>query len=100
MGPHSSRALGAAWIPISRYDQRKIYEEAEANAIGTEFVRADLLLPRMRRECVCCSGTISISVFFAKAALGGRESSASSAYLDVGLTAAMSKGVPRIGSRP
>ena len=28
---------------ISRYDQRKNYEEAEANAIGTEYVRADLL---------------------------------------------------------
>ncbi|HKE32556.1 MAG TPA: hypothetical protein VKD65_12585 [Candidatus Angelobacter sp.] len=28
---------------ISRYDQRKDYEEAEANAIGTEYVRADLL---------------------------------------------------------
>jgi hypothetical protein len=28
---------------ISRYDQRKNLEEAEANAIGTEFVRADLL---------------------------------------------------------
>ena len=27
----------------SRYDQRKNYEEAEANAIGTEYVRADLL---------------------------------------------------------
>src|SRR5882724_9900229 len=27
----------------SRYDQRKTYEEAEANAIGTEYVRADLL---------------------------------------------------------
>jgi hypothetical protein len=27
----------------SRFDQRKIYEEAEANAIGTEYVRADLL---------------------------------------------------------
>jgi hypothetical protein len=30
-------------MAISRYDQRKIYEEAEANAIGTEYVRADLL---------------------------------------------------------
>jgi hypothetical protein len=30
-------------MAISRYDQRKLYEEAEANAIGTEFVRADLL---------------------------------------------------------
>ena len=27
----------------SRYDQRRLYEEAEANAIGTEYVRADLL---------------------------------------------------------
>src|SRR5499425_255066 len=26
----------------TRYDQRKNLEEAEANAIGTEFVRADL----------------------------------------------------------
>jgi hypothetical protein len=30
-------------MAINRYDQRKIYEEAEANAIGTEYVRADLL---------------------------------------------------------
>jgi len=30
-------------MAISRYDQRKNYEEAEANAIGTEYVRLDLL---------------------------------------------------------
>jgi hypothetical protein len=30
-------------MAMSRYDQRKTYEEAEANAIGTEYVRADLL---------------------------------------------------------
>jgi hypothetical protein len=30
-------------MAISRYDQRKNLEEAEANAIGTEYVRADLL---------------------------------------------------------
>jgi hypothetical protein len=30
---------------ISRYDLRKNYEEAEANAIGTEYVRADVLPP-------------------------------------------------------
>jgi hypothetical protein len=30
-------------MAISRYDQRKNYEEAEANAIGTEYVRVDLL---------------------------------------------------------
>jgi hypothetical protein len=30
-------------MAINRYDQRKNYEEAEANAIDTEYVRADLL---------------------------------------------------------
>ncbi|MGB2632623.1 MAG: hypothetical protein WAM58_01690 [Candidatus Acidiferrum sp.] len=30
-------------MAISRYDQRKNLEEEEANAIGTEYVRADLL---------------------------------------------------------
>jgi len=30
-------------MAISRYDLRKTYEEAEANAFGTEYVRADLL---------------------------------------------------------
>ena len=30
-------------MAISRYDQRKNYEEEEANAIGTEYVRADFL---------------------------------------------------------
>ncbi|HTJ27530.1 MAG TPA: hypothetical protein VMA36_15325 [Candidatus Limnocylindria bacterium] len=32
-------------MATNRYDQRKNYEEAEANAIGTEYVRADLLRP-------------------------------------------------------
>ncbi|MET3654264.1 hypothetical protein [Dyella japonica] len=32
-------------MAINRYDQRKNYEEAEANAIGTEYVRLDLLPP-------------------------------------------------------
>ncbi|QNK00930.1 hypothetical protein [Dyella telluris] len=32
-------------MAISRYDLRKNYEEAEANAIGTEYVRLDLLAP-------------------------------------------------------
>ena len=32
-------------MAVGRYDQRKNLEEAEANAIGTEYVRADLLLP-------------------------------------------------------
>src|SRR5262249_45731668 len=30
-------------MALGRYDQRKNYEEEEANAIGTEYVRADLL---------------------------------------------------------
>src|SRR5580704_13144792 len=30
-------------MAISRYDQRKNYEEEEANAIGTEYLRAGLL---------------------------------------------------------
>ncbi len=30
-------------MAINRYDQRKGFEEAEANAIGTEYARADLL---------------------------------------------------------
>jgi hypothetical protein len=30
-------------MAIARYDLRKTYEEAEANAIGTEYVRVDLL---------------------------------------------------------
>ena len=33
-------------MAINRYDQRKNFEEAEANAIGTEYVRADLLSPK------------------------------------------------------
>src|SRR5271170_6178825 len=32
-------------MAINRYEQRKNYEEAEANAIGTEYVRAGLLAP-------------------------------------------------------
>jgi len=37
-------------MAVSRYDQRKNYEEAEANAIGTEYVRADLLPPSKAAE--------------------------------------------------
>jgi hypothetical protein len=32
-------------MAISRYDQRKNYEEEEANAIGTEYLRVNLLPP-------------------------------------------------------
>jgi hypothetical protein len=30
-------------MAVSRYDQRKAYEESEANAIGTEYLRVELL---------------------------------------------------------
>ena len=33
-------------MAIARYDLRKTYEEAEANAIGTEYLRAELLDPK------------------------------------------------------
>jgi hypothetical protein len=32
-------------MAVSRYDQRKNFEEQEANAIGTEYVRVDVLPP-------------------------------------------------------
>jgi hypothetical protein len=38
-------------MAISRYDQRKDYEEEEANAIGTEYLRADLM-PDAARSAV------------------------------------------------
>ena len=36
-------------MAVSRYDLRKSYEEQEANAIGTEYIRADLLSARSAR---------------------------------------------------
>lgn len=30
-------------MAVTRYDQRKLYEEEEANAVGTEYVRTELL---------------------------------------------------------
>jgi FtsH-binding integral membrane protein len=35
-------------MAVNRYDQRKNLEEAEANAIGTEYARADLAEPHIR----------------------------------------------------
>src|SRR5882757_4047562 len=32
-------------MSVSRYDQRKNFEEQEANAIGTEYIRVDVLPP-------------------------------------------------------
>jgi hypothetical protein len=34
-------------MAIDRHDQREIFEEGEANAIGTEYLRADLLPPKI-----------------------------------------------------
>jgi hypothetical protein len=37
-------------MATGRYDLRKTYEEAEANAIGTEYVRADLMAPEQASQ--------------------------------------------------
>jgi hypothetical protein len=37
-------------MATARYDLRKIYEETEANAIGTEYVRVDVLPPEEARQ--------------------------------------------------
>ena len=42
-------------MAVSRYDQRKNYEEQEANAIGTEYVRANQLSPRRCGEGSCAA---------------------------------------------
>ena len=41
-------------MATDRYDMRKNYEEAEANAIGTEYLRASLLPLLRGRRSVCC----------------------------------------------
>jgi hypothetical protein len=51
-------------MAISRYDQRKIYEEDEANSIGTEYVRTDLLPAADAAKVRALLGIISISVFY------------------------------------
>jgi hypothetical protein len=45
-------------MAIGRYDQRKNLEEAEANAIGTEYVRADLLPAADAAKVASCCATI------------------------------------------
>ena len=37
-------------MAATRYDQRKLYEEQEANAIGTEYIRADRLPPAQKLQ--------------------------------------------------
>ena len=39
-------------MATGRYDLRKNYEEAETNAIGTEYVRAGLLPSADAAKCV------------------------------------------------
>jgi len=48
-------------MALNRYDQRKNYEEEEANAIGTEYLRASLLPAQMQQRCGRCLSLISIS---------------------------------------
>jgi len=37
-------------MAIDRHDQRELLEESEANAIGTEYLRADLLPPKLAAD--------------------------------------------------
>jgi len=48
-------------MAVSRYDQRKNLEAEEANAIGTEYLRADLLPAQIRPRCVNCLVAMSIN---------------------------------------
>ncbi len=41
-------------MAITRYDQRKGYEEAEASAISTEYARAELLPAADAAKVQCC----------------------------------------------
>ena len=51
-------------MATARYDQRKNFEEAEANAIGTELLRADFLpSDDLKRGCASCSVITSISAY-------------------------------------
>jgi hypothetical protein len=55
-------------MAISRYDQRKNYEEGEANAIGTEYARADLLPGTDARNVRALLGNyLDQRIFFYKA---------------------------------
>jgi len=51
-------------MAVSRYDQRKNYEEAEANAIGTEYSRADLLPTAAARVRILLTRYIEQRVLF------------------------------------
>ena len=48
-------------MATNRYDQRKNFEEAEANAIGTELLRPTFYLRQMQRACANFSATTSTS---------------------------------------
>lgn len=48
-------------MATNRYDQRKNFEEGEANAIGTELLRADLLPAADAARCAIFLATTSIS---------------------------------------
>jgi hypothetical protein len=60
-------------MATSRYDQRKNYEEAEANAIGTEYVRTDLLPAADAAKVRALLRSYSISVFCSMSAAMSRS---------------------------
>ena len=71
-------------MAISRYDLRKTYEEAEANAIGTEYVRVDSLpatdaasnscaAERTTSSSVYCSIWLTLNKSFSRSMSGPRS---------------------------
>ena len=70
----------------------EIYEEAEAKAIGTEYVRADFLASTVRRRCACSLGTTSLSAFCSIRASSARQALR---QIDLGYCSTASRSVVR-----
>jgi hypothetical protein len=81
-------------MATTRYDLRKTYEEAEANAIGTEYVRADLLSESDAAQVrTLLASYLEQRIVFYKARRGQSldEINASTARLETGLWSAVER---------
>ena len=79
-------------MAITRYDLRKNYEETEANAIGTELVRAALLPPadaKVVRTLLSNYLDLRVSFYRSRGAQGLREINARTAQLNSDLWSAV-----------
>lgn len=83
-------------MAVSRYDQRKNFEEQEANAIGTEYARADLLpegdASRVRALLKSYLGE-RILYYHTRDATGIRQTNAETTQLQTELWTAVTKPV-------